>query len=153
VITKGRSFLKLTKQTDYAFRVLMYLAVRDSDKLATITEVVEIFDISRDSVMKIVQKLAKAGFIDAIRGKSGGMRLGRQTSDINLKDVVVLMEPSLKPVNCDEPICRIRQGCRLKTILFDATEAFLNHINQYSLADVVQTDSETVNIINLLQGQ
>lgn len=142
--------MKLTKHTDYAFRVLIYLAAIDKDKLATIKEVTTAFDISRDHVMKIVQKLAKAGYIDAVRGKFGGMRLGRDKHDINVRDVVALMEVTLSPVDCETKLCLIKPGCELRTILFEAQEKFLGHLEQFSLADIAKPDSETLHIINLL---
>ncbi|NQZ12494.1 MAG: Rrf2 family transcriptional regulator [Algicola sp.] len=142
--------MKLTKHTDYAFRVLIYLAGYEKDKLATIKEVTAVFDISRDHVMKIVQKLAKAGFVDAIRGKFGGMKLGSNAADINLRDVVTLMEVTLAPVNCEEPPCRIAQGCVLQTLLFEAQELFLSHLGQYTLSDLIKPESETLYIIKAL---
>ncbi|MFT4927150.1 MAG: Rrf2 family nitric oxide-sensitive transcriptional repressor [Phenylobacterium sp.] len=145
--------MKLTKHTDYAFRVLIYLAARQSGEnipLATIKEVTTAFDISRDHVMKIVQKLAKAGFIESVRGKQGGMRLGRDATEINLKDVVALMEVTLLPVNCSEPVCRIKPVCELSGILLSAQEQFLNHVGQYTLADIVKPNSDTVYLINNL---
>ena len=61
--------MQLTKHTDYAFRVLIYLAMKPTDTLVTIQEIAEYFDISRDHMMKIVQKLANNGIIQSIRGK------------------------------------------------------------------------------------
>lgn len=142
--------MKLTKHTDYAFRVLIYLAAKQTSGLSTIKEVTAAFDISRDHVMKIVQKLAKAGLIDSIRGKQGGMKLGRLAKEINLREVVTLMEVTLAPVNCNEPVCAIKSGCQLSGILFAAQEQFLSHLGQFSLADLVQPNSETVYVINRL---
>lgn len=142
--------MKLTKHTDYAFRVLIYLAAKKTSQLSTIKEVTAAFDISRDHVMKIVQKLAKEGLIESIRGKSGGLKLGRDAADINLREVVTLMEVTLLPVNCDEPKCLIKPGCQLSGILFAAQEMFLAHLGQYTLADLVQPESETVYLINHL---
>lgn len=142
--------MRLTKHTDFAFRVLIYLAAQDEDKLVTIKEVTEAFEISRDHVMKIVQKLAKAGYIEALRGKNGGMRLGKKPQDISLKEIVTLMELTLEPVNCDDKPCLIKSGCQLRTILFDAQSAFLAHLENYTLADVAQTDSQTVYILSNL---
>ena len=142
--------MKLTKQTDHSFRVLMFLATRNNDQLATIAQVTQVFDLSKDSVMKIVQRLAKAGIIEAVRGKSGGMRLAKMPKEINLREVVELTEPSLSPVNCEQPMCKIRSGCQLAGILFDATEVFLQHIGQYTLADVLKPEGETVYIIRNL---
>ena len=144
--------MKLTKHTDYAFRVLIYLAAKDPMELSTIKEVTSAFDISRDHVMKIVQKLAKAGIIESVRGKQGGMRLGKPKDEINLADVVKLMEVTLLPVNCDEPVCLIKAGCSLRSVLFEAQEKFINHVAQYTLADMVPQESKTVYIVNNILG-
>ena len=98
--------MQLTKHTDYAFRVLIFLAMKDDEELATIKEISEFFDISRSHMMKIVQKLANASFVLSIRGKQGGIKLGKPTKDINLRDIVELMEATLKPVDCTSQPCR-----------------------------------------------
>jgi len=142
--------MKLTKHTDYAFRVLIYLACKETDRLSTIKEITTAFEISRDHVMKIVQKLAKAGFVKAQRGKQGGIQLGRDSAEINLRDVVTLMETHLSPINCAEPPCKISANCQLAKMLFEAQELFLAHLGQYTLADLTQPNSETVYLINQL---
>ncbi|GKT12112.1 MAG: Rrf2 family transcriptional regulator, nitric oxide-sensitive transcriptional repressor [Thiomicrorhabdus sp.] len=142
--------MQLTKHTDYAFRVLMYLATKPAGELSTIKEVTTAFEISRDHVMKIVQKLAKEGFIESIRGKQGGMKLGRSANEINLRDIVTLMETTLSPVNCSETLCKISSGCKLASILFEAQELFMAHLGQYSLADLAMPNSETVYLIQNL---
>lgn len=143
--------MQLTKHTDFAFRVLIYLASKEEGVLATIKEVTEAFAISRDHVMKIVQKLAKAGFIDAIRGKNGGMRLGKPADQISIKDVVTLMELTLEPVNCVDKPCLILQGCRLRQILYEAQNQFLKHLDQYTLADISAPNSQTMRILTSLE--
>jgi len=142
--------MKLTKHTDYAFRVLLYIAVKKDKELSTIKEVTQAFDMSRDHVMKIVQKLSKAGFIYAIRGKQGGIRLGQPADEIIIADIVTLMEVTLIPVNCEQPMCNIKQGCKLADILFEAQEKYLSHLRQYTLADLIPKNSQTVQLINTM---
>ncbi len=142
--------MKLTKHTDYAFRVLIYLAAKKNDNLSTIKEVTQAFDMSRDHVMKIVQKLAKAGLVHATRGKQGGIKLGRPAEEIIIADVVILMEATLTPVNCEKPACNIKQGCHLAGILFEAQDKYLSHLKQYTLADLIPDNSQTVELINTL---
>ncbi|MCF6346029.1 MAG: Rrf2 family transcriptional regulator [Thiomicrorhabdus sp.] len=142
--------MKLTKHTDYAFRVLLYVAVKKNEELSTIKEITHAFDMSRDHVMKIVQKLSKAGFIKALRGKNGGIRLGRPANEIVITDVITLMEATLAPVNCEQPMCGIKQGCKLADILFEAQDKYLSHLKQYSLADLVPENSQTVQLINTM---
>ena len=142
--------MKLTKHTDYAFRVLLYVAVKKQEELSTIKEITQAFDMSRDHVMKIVQKLSKAGFIKALRGKNGGIRLGRPANEIVITDVIILMEATLIPVNCDSPTCCIKQGCKLADILFEAQDKYLSHLKQYTLADLVPKNSQTTQLIQTL---
>ena len=130
--------MQLTKHTDYAFRVLIYLASLPEGQLSTVQEIAEKFDVSRSHIMKIVQKMAAAGLLHASRGQNGGIRLGQPKDTINLRSVIELMEATLSPVNCTDPMCRISRKCTLKTILFTAQRQFLEHVGQYTLADLAE---------------
>jgi Rrf2 family nitric oxide-sensitive transcriptional repressor len=139
--------MRLTKHTDYAFRVLIYLASMPADQISTVQEIAEKFDVSRSHIMKIVQKLAGAGLIHASRGQHGGIRLGQPKETIDLRRVIELMEATLAPVNCDDPVCIIKKNCTLKNILFEGQRQFLEHVERYTLADLAEP---TVSIVSLL---
>lgn len=139
--------MHLTKHTDYAFRVLIYLASMPEDRLSTVQEIAGQFDVSRSHIMKIVHKLAGAGLIHASRGQNGGIKLGQPKESIDLRSVIELMEATLAPVNCDDPVCIIKKNCALKNILFDAQRQYLEHLEHYTLADLAEP---TVSIIRLL---
>ncbi len=139
--------MRLTKHTDYAFRVLIYLASMPEDRLSTVQEIAEKFDVSRSHIMKIVHKLAGANIIHASRGQNGGLKLGQPKEAIDLRAVIELMEATLAPVNCDDPVCIIKRNCVLKNILFEAQQQFLEHVEQYTLADLAEP---TVSIVRLL---
>lgn len=140
--------MRLTKHTDYAFRVLIFLAVLPEGQLSTVQEIAEKFDVSRNHIMKIVHKMAGAGLIHASRGQHGGIKLGRAKEAINLRNVIELMETTLTPVNCDEPICIITKHCALKTILFEAQRHFLEHAGRYTLADLVEPASPLMGLLS-----
>lgn len=139
--------MRLTKHTDYAFRVLIYLASMPEDRISTVQEIAEKFDVSRSHIMKIVQKLAGAGLIHASRGQHGGIRLGQPKESIDLRRVIELMEATLAPVNCDDPVCIIKKNCTLKNILYEGQRQFLEHVERYTLADLAEP---TVSIVSLL---
>ena len=139
--------MQLTKHTDYAFRVLIYLASMPEGRLATVQEIAERYAISRSHIMKIVNKLATAGLIHASRGQHGGLKLGRPREAINLRSVVELMEATLTPVNCEDPVCLIREDCTLKNILFDAQRQFLEHVGRYTLADLAEPAAPVVALL------
>lgn len=128
--------MHLTKHTDYALRALIYLASMPPGEQTTVQEIAARYDISRSHMMKIVNQLATAGLVEATRGSGGGLRLGRASREIGLDAVVALMETTLDPINCDEPVCLLRGQCRLKEILLQSQRAFLANLARYTLADL-----------------
>ena len=132
--------MRLTVYTDYALRLLMYLAVKD-DGLATIAEVAESYDISRNHMMKVAHQLGVAGYVATVRGRSGGLKLARPAVDINLGDVVRHTEQDMALVPCFKPVdapCAIRPSCELRNALARASAAFIDVLDEYSLSDLVK---------------
>lgn len=130
--------MRLTQHTDYSLRVLMYLAIHP-DQVATIKEISEQYQISKNHLMKVVQKLAQGGFVESQRGQGGGLRLPRHVRDINLGAVVRHMEPDFHVVECFRPegSCTITPACSLAGMLGDAVKRFLEHLDKFSLADLM----------------
>ncbi len=132
--------MRLTLHTDYALRLLMLLAV-EPDNRHTIEEVAQRFDISRNHLKKVTQTLSQAGFLESLRGRGGGLRLGRSPTSINLSEVVCATEENLAVMECfDEKTnhCLISPACGLRRPLEEALRAFLAVLNRYSLADLVK---------------
>jgi Rrf2 family nitric oxide-sensitive transcriptional repressor len=132
--------MQLTRYTDYALRVLIYLAHKD-DELATIGEIAGAYGVSENHLMKIVHDLGKLGYIITVRGKGGGIRLGRAPEKINLGEVVRNTEETLHVVEClaDDYAggCRLAPTCRLKGVLQEAHDAFFEHLDRYTLQDLI----------------
>jgi Rrf2 family nitric oxide-sensitive transcriptional repressor len=126
--------MKLTRYTDYAMRVLIHLAVSDSD-LSSIAEIARAYDISQNHLMKVVQDLGAAGYVETLRGRNGGIRLGRPADQINVGELVRHTEAGFDLVDC--PNCLIAPACGLPRILNEATAAFLGVLDKYSVADLV----------------
>ncbi len=145
------STMQLTKYTDYSLRLLTYLALLPEGKRASIDEVSDIYGVPRNHINKIVHKLGKMNLIETRRGKGGGFFLASPAEDINIGEVVALLENSLKVIDCDSPPCRIQPVCRLKHILNDASNIFLDHLNQFTLADLVQHNR--THLVQILQIQ
>lgn len=125
--------MQLTLRTDYALRLLIYLAGIENQRVK-IAQVADVHCISRNHLMKIVNDLAHAGLVNAVRGRGGGIRLGCDPADINLGEVIRLMEPDCPLVDCT--VCRPRARCNLLRILDEALGAFNATLAEYSLADL-----------------
>lgn len=131
--------MQLTLHTDYALRVLVYLSQK-GDELATISEIADFYQISRNHLVKVVHHLASQGFIQTTRGKHGGMRLARAPALISVGEVVRRMEPNFDIVECfsgSNPPCAVTPVCALKEVLYRATNEFLGLLDRYTLADAI----------------
>ena len=132
--------MRLTVYTDFSLRVLMYVALH-RDRLPTITEIATSYGISRNHLMKVVYELGLAGYIETVRGKNGGLRLAREPGDIILGEVVRRTEPDMALVPCFDPVngaCVITPACKLRRALHEARAAFLEILDGYNLADLVE---------------
>lgn len=132
--------MKLTSFTDYSLRVLMYVAV-NQERLVSIKEVSEVFDISKNHLMKIVHELGKGGYLQTVRGKNGGFRLGRPAKEINLGELIHYTEDDIAIVECfekDNQNCKIVSQCILSGVLQMAMDAFFNVLNRHYLSDLTE---------------
>lgn len=132
--------MQLTKHTDYSLRVLIYLAYR-GEELSTIKEIADMYRISENHVMKIVNRLGRLGYVETLRGKGGGLKLARPAERINIGEVVRNTEETLYVVECladDYPgDCRLTPNCTLKSVLHTAQAAFFQHLDRYTLKDLM----------------
>ncbi|PON10897.1 Rrf2 family transcriptional regulator [Candidatus Entotheonella serta] len=143
--------MQLTAYTDYALRVLMYLAVHD-DRLVTIAEMASVYDISKNHLMKIVHQLGLEGFIETVRGRGGGLRLGQSPTRVALGQVVRKMEPHFNIVECFDGAanrCPVTPACQLSTMLEQARDAFLAVLDRYTLADLIQDKPALTKLLDI----
>lgn len=142
--------MQLTRYTDYGFRLLTYLALLPDGERASIDEISDLYDISRNSVNKIVHQLGKEGVIDTKQGKGGGLCLKMLPQDICVGNMVLILENNIQMASCQSPPCRIYRGCVLKDIFHEATQILLAVLNKYTLADLLKPNKdELVQALNL----
>jgi Rrf2 family transcriptional regulator, nitric oxide-sensitive transcriptional repressor len=131
--------MQLTRYTDYALRVLIYLGHK-GDELSTINEISRMYNVSENHLMKIVHGLGKLGYITTLRGKGGGLKLARAPEQIRLGEVVRDTEETLDLVECFASDyggeCRLTSNCKLKSVLGEAQRAFFEVLDQYTLKDL-----------------
>ncbi len=142
--------MHITLYTDYSLRVLMYVALK-GEELSTIREIAESYNISKNHLMKVVQELNNKGYLIALRGKNGGLRLNGRAEDINIGALVRDTERDIALVEClgERNSCIITPACQLKFILSEALEAFFKTLDNYTLADLLPPERRP-EIIKLL---
>jgi len=146
--------MRLTLMTDYALRLLMYVA-RQPQRLCTISEVAQAYEISEAHLMKVTHQLALQGWIVTVRGKGGGMRLAHLPQEINIGAVVRGMEPDFALVECfgSDNRCTLTGDCRLAAMLQGALQGFLAHLDEFTLADLITPAANAMPLIPILRSE
>ncbi|MCW6531973.1 Rrf2 family transcriptional regulator [Sphingomonas sp. MMSM20] len=126
--------MRLTRYTDYALRALLYLG-RDPARLCSIAEIARAYAISQNHLMKVVNDLVNAGYLESVRGRAGGIRLARPPAEINIGALIRHTEDDFDLVECGA--CLIAPACGAASMLDEALGAFMAVLNGYSLADML----------------
>lgn len=135
--------MQLTQFTDYTLRALIYIALRK--EMCKIQDITNAYNISNHHMVKIIHNLSKLGLIKTNRGRGGGISMAVSPTDINLGKIITQLESNFDLVPCfnkEKSNCCIAPVCKLKTILVEAKNAFINILNNYTLADILNNPQE-----------
>lgn len=133
--------MRLSLHSEYAFRMLIHAALR-APGLTTVGEIASDFGLSATHLNKVAQTLSVHGYLQTVRGRSGGLRLQLEPQAIRLGAVARVTEPDFQIAPCMEPAnaeCPIYEPCLLRGALADAAEAFTAELDKWTLADLVRT--------------
>ena len=139
--------MQLNKFTDYALRILMYIS-QPKDVPYTIAEIAENLKVSQNHLVKIVHFMGKQGWLITTRGKGGGLRLNPEILDYRLGHIVRILQGDAQIVECNTPPCVLRSRCGLKGILDHAVEAFYHSLDQYTVAEVLNTPPQQHKLVD-----
>ena len=131
--------MRLSKTTNYAIRILLDCAVAAPD-LVKVAEISERRDITLQNTFKIVHLLSRAGFIQAVRGRHGGVRLARPAAEIRIGDVVRSMEMLRLDMDADESGEGANQGqlAALDQLFDNALDAFISVLDEHTLEQMLK---------------
>lgn len=131
--------MRLTAYTDYSLRTLIYLAM-NRERLVTVQQIADDHDIAKNHLTKVVHQLGTLGYIETIRGRNGGLRLGGEPAGIVIGDVVRHTETDFYMASCFDAAskgCMYAGACSLKGVLGTATAAFLEVLDGVTLEDML----------------
>lgn len=146
--------MQLTKFTDYALRTLMHLAAADEHMLTT-RQIADIHDAKYNHLAKVTQWLVREGYVVAVRGRAGGLRLARETKDVNVGHVVRGLESQTELVECLRPDggnCILAPACGLTAALRSAQDAFYEALDKMTLADLTNNDAPMARLLTRLNA-
>jgi Rrf2 family nitric oxide-sensitive transcriptional repressor len=134
--------MHLAQFTDYSLRALLYLN-ENHGRLSTVSEIAQWYGVSKPHMAKVVHNLVKLGYIKSTQGKGGGICLNKPANTINIGKLIRETEPNFHIAECFDRknnTCRVHNNCKLKHVLHEATEKFLNVVDAYTLETISLTN-------------
>ncbi len=143
--------MRLTRQTNYAIRILMYCAANDG-RLSRIPEIAAAYSVSELFLFKSLQPLVEHKLVETVRGRNGGVRLGRPAPEITLFDVVRVTEENFAMAECfekDSTDCPLVVSCALNEALRKALGAFFEVLEGYTIQDLIKGRPQMRDLLGL----
>ena len=144
--------MRLTKQTNHAIRMLMYCAANRDEPVSRIADIAKSYGVSELFLFKILQPLTKAGITQTVRGRNGGIRLGRTADLITLLDIVRVTEDGFSMAECFDDggsDCPLIDMCSLNSALREALNAFFIVLSRHTIADLVAKKPDIRRLLNI----
>ena len=131
--------MRITQFSDIGLRVLIYLSRASEGRApATIAEIATQFGIPNNHLVKVVGHMVRLGWVQALRGRNGGIRLNVVPSALKVGNVLRELEGDTELVECEARECRLSQNCLLRGALHESLRAFYEVLNRYTLADLTK---------------
>jgi Rrf2 family transcriptional regulator, nitric oxide-sensitive transcriptional repressor len=127
--------MNLNKTTTHAIRLLV-LCARAGDTWVKVAELSEALELTPQNTFKIAHLLSRAGFVKALRGRNGGVRLARSAEEIRVGDVVCALELPLAAAAEPQPHTG---GPGTVPLIDEAFAAFVAVLNQNTIADMAKS--------------
>ena len=145
--------MKLTKQTDYAFRILMFCAA-GGGRLSRVSDIARAYGASEPFLFKILHPLVEGGLVQTVRGRNGGIRLARPANQITLAEVVRLTEDSFAMAECfdTDADCPLIANCQVTGALREALDAFLAVLARYTIDDLARPSAAVTNLLAMIEA-
>jgi len=145
--------MKLHQFTDLGLRTLIFLTQPARTTPFTISQTAGELQVSVNHLVKVVHFMGQRGWIHTVRGRNGGIYLAKDLSEYRLGEIIQTLEEradeSKHIVNCYGPVCPLVNHCNLNGMLQDAMQVFINHLNQYTLADAVRNRQTLMELMRI----
>ncbi len=145
--------MRLSTHTDYGLRLMMDAAARYPRPVSIEGAAVR-FRVSRHHLMKVARNLSRSGFIEPVRGRTGGFRLARSSAEVRLGDIIRALESDAGLVECQRTMhsqCPVRPACRIPKVLDRAKAAFFAVLDEVTLEDLVQKNPPIIPLLEIAQ--
>ncbi len=144
--------ISISQQTDYAARILLYLAMSEPDTRVTTQEIAREKLIPSALIRRIVTKLGSVGLLKTTKGRGGGIALGRPASEISMLDVVEAMEGPMVLNQCteDPAFCPFTVHCAIHAAWQETRKLLEDHLKEYTFDKLAEREKQALESLESL---
>jgi len=139
--------MQINRYTDYAYRVLMYLAVNKDERI-TSAQIAKYYSISQEHLRKIIHKLSQLGYTKTYLGRGGGVVINKSLKEINIGTIFIDFEGVSPLINCAETSCALRASCNLSDLFSDAQTIFVEELKKKTMYDLINNTYMRNSLLN-----
>lgn len=143
--------MQLTKQANYALRTMIYCAANPA-RQSRVSDIANAYGISELSLFKFIKPLVDSNLLESVRGRNGGIKLGRPAADITMQEVIEVAEEKFLMAECfgeKASNCPLVDNCEISLALSEALSAFLTVLGKYTVADLARHESTLRRLLNI----
>ncbi|MGK9476691.1 RrF2 family transcriptional regulator [Melioribacter sp. OK-6-Me] len=135
-----------TKTGEYAIRAILFLARQSKDRLVMSSEIAKSEDIPSHYLAKILQRMAKYGYVDSFKGRGGGFRITELAKKSSILEIVERVEGPVINLKCVTGLkeCSEENPCPLHDEWEELRNRIYNLISSKSVQEVAEKYAETL---------
>ncbi|MFZ0389363.1 MAG: Rrf2 family transcriptional regulator [Calditrichia bacterium] len=135
--------LRMSKKVEYGLIALLHMKAKTGRQLSSARELSEQYDIPPELIGKILQRLARAGFLESVQGVKGGYRLAVPLDAVTVQQMVEVLEGPIQLVNCRPgnggPDCRQHAGCMIRSPMAEIQDRLKTFFENITLKDLQES--------------
>lgn len=146
--------MRLTQFSNFAVRILMYAGINKGQPSA-VPDIARAYGISQNHLNKVAAELCHLGYLQAIRGRSGGVCLGMGANSIRIGELLRKIENTSTLVECFEAssnTCPLREKCRFRHALQRALDAFFSELDKQTLSDFINDGADLAECLGIKES-
>lgn len=129
----------ITKTTEAAFRILLYLETHGKGHPVTLQHLSAELGGSPSYLAKVANLLVRSGIIESQRGAQGGLLAAPSTRDITMLRVVEVCQGMPEAAYCDTKVAPGARPCSYHVVMSDLHQAVIQTLGSRTIGDLVES--------------
>ena len=131
------SILKISEAASLAIHSMVILA-QAKGNLVSVKKIATTLEVSANHLSKVLQRLNKAGYIDSIKGNSGGFKLVKDPAKVTFMEIYEIFDGKLKSGSCLLAHKKCKDDCMFGSLIKNVNKQVHEKFKNTKLSDFIK---------------